>query len=776
MRGPSLFKPDEAPPATHAGPFVRIALERGLDHPDGLVYASPGGAATPGIGARVEAPLGRGNTPTAGYVIEVLRDAASAGIDPARIKPMTRALGGGLPPDLVELARWMARYYCCPIGMVFASMTPAAVRKGIGVVKRKMLEPTPDARRIATTTPLPPTAADAWAKLEPIIDNAALWPIDPRDLARSVGATTLGPVNRLVRAGLLQEITREVVRAAWEDQPIYEAPRFDLSDEQQTALDAVESTFDRFAVHLLHGVTGSGKTEVYLAAIEQVLARGESAIVLVPEISLTPQTAGRFLSRFGAQGVAVLHSGLTQAQRNQQWSAVASGAARVIVGARSAIFAPTPGKVGLIVVDEEHDTSYKQDQLPRYHARDVAIKRAQIEGRPVLLGSATPSLESFHNATEGRFTLSTMLTRPGGMRLPRVIVVDLVEERRKRPWTERHVRLLGPTLEGALRKTLADGAQAILLLNRRGFANYICCPDHRCGWVLTCDDCDATMVFHKDRRLERGGTVRCHHCLAEKLLPASCPMCEKKASVFGLGTQRVEEELARELPELIPGDTLLRLDGDTMRAGRDYFHALERFRSGTARVLLGTQMVAKGLDFPGVRLVGVVHADTAINMPDFRAAERTFQLVSQVAGRAGRSGTPGVVIVQTLEPNSPAIRHAARHDYEGFAREELAQRREAALPPTTRMARIVVRDEDYTAASARAADLEAALRAHAATVFARGPMPCPLSRLAGKHRIAIELTAQRASDLQVALTALRNLGLVKSDEATAVDVDPVAML
>src|SRR5690606_21604605 len=245
--------------------------------------------------------------------------------------------------------------------------------------------------------------------------------------------------------------------------------------------------------------------------------------------------------------------------------------------------------------------------------------------------------------------------------------------------------------------------------------------------------------------------------------------------VFGLGTQRVEEELTREIPELVSGQTLLRLDSDTMRAGRDYFRALERFRAGEARVLLGTQMVAKGLDFPNVRLVGVVHADTAINLPDFRAAERTFQLVSQVAGRAGRGDAAGVVIVQTLEPNSPAIRHAAKHDYDGFAEEELAQRKEAGLPPVTRMARIVVRDEDFTAASARAADLEVELRAHS-KVLVRGPMPCPLSRIAGKHRIAIELTASRASELQAALTGLRNRGLAKSDEATAVDVDPVALL
>src|SRR5690606_35707612 len=400
MQGPSLFKPEPCAPPAH-GPVLRVALERGMDHPDGLVYAPPRNEPLPIVGARVEAPLGWGNTPTAGFVIEVLPDAASAGVDPTRIKPLTRTLGGiGLPPGLVELARWMARYYCCPIGMVFATMTPAAVRKGVGVVTRTQVEPAPDARALATRTPLPPPAAAAWSKIEPLLDDASAWPVEPRDLARVAGATNLGAINRLRRAGLLVEVKRDVVRAAWEDQPVYEAPRVALSAEQTIALNAIERTLGSFDAHLLHGVTGSGKTEVSLAAIERVLARGESAIVLVPEISLTPQTAGRFLSRFRAQGVAVLHSGLTEAQRNQQWSAVASGAARVIVGARSAVFAPTPARVGPIVVDEEHDTSYKQDQLPRYHARDVAIKRAQIEGRPVLLGSATPSLESYHNARE----------------------------------------------------------------------------------------------------------------------------------------------------------------------------------------------------------------------------------------------------------------------------------------------------------------------------------------------------------------------------------------
>lgn len=779
MTSDGLFTDDKTTPAAQAGRFVRLAPERGVDHPDGLTYSLPDSLSAVRVGDRLEAPLGRGNAPVAGYVVDLLTETS---IDPARLKPVRRRLSGGLPPALVDLAKWMSRYYLCPIGMVFASMTPAAVKRDIGVVSRVALEPSPNASELLETIRPTPALSHVLETLRPLLRDAARWPLEPRELQRVLGAATIGPVNRLVREGALREVMVSTVRAAWDDAGAAHAPhgaRVRLSAEQSDALETIRGTLGSFAAHLLRGVTGSGKTEVYLDAIEAALARGQSAIVLVPEISLTPQTSARFLTRFRREGVAVLHSGLTAAQRNQQWSAVASGHARVVVGARSAVFAPTPHPLGLIVVDEEHDNSYKQDQLPRYHARDVAIKRAQLEACPVVLGSATPSLESWKNAIDGRYTLSTMRTRPAGMRLPRVVVVDLAEERRKRPWTENRVRLLGPTLESALRSTLAEGAQAILLLNRRGYANYICCPDHRCGWIMTCDDCDATMVFHKDKRLDpaRGGMVRCHHCLAEKLLPANCPACERKVSVFGLGTQRVEEELAREFPELVSGDTMLRLDSDTMRVGRDYFRALDRFRSGVARVLLGTQMVAKGLDFPNVRLVGVVHADTAINLPDFRAGERTYQLISQVAGRAGRGDKPGTVIVQTLAPDTPAVRFAARHDYEGFAADELVQRERVGLPPYARMARIVLRDEDYARASARAGALESALRASAdASVLIRGPMPCPLSRVAGKHRIALELLAPTAGPLQAALTTMRNAGLLRSDATAAVDVDPVALL
>ena len=419
-----------------------------------------------------------------------------------------------------------------------------------------------------------------------------------------------------------------------------------LSPGQQQALDALTQSSGAFGVHVLHGVTGSGKTEVYLRLIEALMqgtkgpsGQGASAthsldplspdplvppstIVLVPEIALTPQTVGRFLARFGPDSVAVLHSGLTAAQRHAQWRRIERGETPIIVGARSAIFAPVK-RLGLVIVDEEHDSSYKQDQLPRYHARDVAIKRAQSAGVPVVLGSATPSLESYYNAcgVQGlrsgvrgedlesqpsdqahhdpshrprpptpnpHFHYHSLPDRVPGMKLPKVEVVDLAEERKFR----RGVHLLSRRLEQRLHQTLENQGQAMLLLNRRGYANYIACPDHRCGWMMTCHHCDATMVYHKDRKLPLGGVVRCHHCLAEQALPQVCPDSGHKITTFGLGTQRVEEELIAKFDGL----RLARMDSDTMRRAEDYRKVLEQFRGREIDVLLGTQMIAKGLD------------------------------------------------------------------------------------------------------------------------------------------------------------------------------------
>jgi primosomal protein N' (replication factor Y) len=343
------------------------------------------------------------------------------------------------------------------------------------------------------------------------------------------------------------------------------------------------------------------------------------------------------------------------------------------------------------------------------------------------------------------------------------------------------VHLLGPVLEGAIGRTLDSGGQTLLLLNRRGYANYIACPSSKCGWVMTCQHCDVTVVYHLNKKLPAGGYVRCHHCLSEQKLPLTCPDCGSKVTPFGLGTQRVEEELARKFPILADGRAMLRMDSDSMHSAKSYHDALERFGTGEIKVLLGTQMIAKGLDFPGVRLVGVINADTTINLPDFRATERTFQLVSQVAGRCGRSAEPGLTIVQTFNPGAPAIQLAAAHDYEAFAQLELKDRAACDLPPITRMCRIVVRDEDHVkcieAARRLAHSLEGiASRMENGTIRLRGPAPCPISRIADKHRMQIELLASSAALMQQFLTAARREMLIKSDSEMVVDVDPIALL
>ncbi len=778
-----LFEPDSRP--TPSGKYAVVAPERGLDSDAGLTYAIPGELADLRAGDRVIVPLGRGNRPTAAYVLSV-QDRTE--FDTAKIKSVASRdeAAANLPSDLMELAQWIAQYYCCPLGMVLQTMLPAAVKHGVGLQRRMLVEP---------SEPIPENALSEFLKqhklpakqrdvLTTALQLAAVgkMPIDMKDLAHHAGAKTAGPVRRLVDKGLLRTVESHQVRALWADRDI-EPPRdFDLNDDQRRAVEAVTASLtEGFSVQLLHGVTGSGKTEVYMRAIEPIVEQGGSAVVLVPEIALTPQTCGRFIGRFGKRvEVAVLHSGLTASQRHAQWRAIRDGKARVIVGARSAVFAPAQ-KLGLIVVDEEHDTSYKQDQLPRYHGRDVAIKRAQMLGIPLVIGSATPSLESYCNATQHRtYRLLELPRRVAEQRLPKVEIVDMTGERQRRyratAGKGAGVHLLSLHLEQALHQTLDDGGQAMLLLNRRGYANWIACPDHQCGWMMHCDHCDAQMVYHLHAKIPTGGLVRCHYCGFENRLPRLCQVCGKKVTVFGLGTQRVEQELAAKFPDT----PALRMDSDAMRSGADYHEALERFRSGQSRLLLGTQMIAKGLDFPNVRLVGVISADTALNLPDFRASERTFQLISQVAGRSGRSSAGGRVIVQTFNPTNPAIRFAAQHDYPGFARWELANRAEHGLPPTSRMARLVLRHRDMESCEKSGRLLAAALQKldeREETAARIGPShPPAIARIAGHHRRQIEILAEDAAALQRLLGAARREGLIKSDAHMAVDVDPVALM
>ncbi|HHN77201.1 MAG TPA: primosomal protein N', partial [Phycisphaerales bacterium] len=544
--------------------FARVAVERGVDV-EGLTYREGDTPLEPGD--RVEVPLGRGNTPTGGVVIETGGPELLAGFDPERAKRVLRRTGRVLSGPMIELARWISRYYATPMGMVVASMVPVAVKQGVGVRTKSVL------RRVEGATEpdrLPPAAGRAWAAIRAM--DASCFPVEPADLVARCGLSNAGPLNRLVREGLLERAEVEHVRVFGDGtDALIEADQSvpTLTETQRAVVEGIDDATQRapFGVHLIRGVTGSGKTEVYIRLIERTLARGRGAIVLVPEIALTPQTAGRFVARLGGEGgVEVMHSGLSASARHKAWARLASGASRVAVGARSAVFAPVENP-GLIIVDEEHDTSYKQDQLPRYNARDVAIKRAQIENAHAVLGSATPSLESWHNAAgeRPRYRLWELPHRVAG-RLPRVRIVSPMQNEpgpggdgsngdRRGEAGRGEARSLfggtigiGPVLARALEETLDAGGQAILLLNRRGFASYVACPSPSCGWSLGCRACDARMVVHRagarPGQHAPGGWLRCHHCLAEAKIPEKCPVCGVRLRLVGLGIQRVERELA----------------------------------------------------------------------------------------------------------------------------------------------------------------------------------------------------------------------------------------
>jgi primosomal protein N' (replication factor Y) len=773
-------------------PFVQrvlVAVERGMDaFPEGLTYGVTVGLAPLRAGQRVVVPLGRGDARSHGWVVRSLPTDDVGSIPDSRLKPVIAAEPAELPEQVMELARWISGYYACPLGVAIAGVLPAAVKKGVGRVDRAFvqlsaagtaaLEAIRAVKGKATARTTAPRVSPAQKRLlEWLHAHADSVEID--QVLGGAGVRTKAPLNALVEQGLVTRTMRTHVEADWLEQAArVEAKPATLptpTTDQARAIDAIGATLNAgFSQHLLFGVTGSGKTEVYLRLMQQCLDLGRTALLLVPEISLTPQTAGRVLDRFPGERVAILHSALTAAQRNQQWTLVAEGKARVIVGARSAVFAPIPdGQLGLVLVDEEHDHSYKQDQAPRYHGRDVAIRRAQMAGCPIVLGSATPSLESWFNAVDRRTSsLHELPHRAPGLVVPKVEIVDFSGDVRR--FRDRRVHLLGERLAESLAHVVSQDGQAILLLNRRGYANWISCAA-RCGWLMRCEHCDAGMVCHTT---PSSRFVRCHHCLTEQRLPAKCPDCGAGVSVFGLGTQRVEEELSRVHPALALPGAVQRVDGDTMRSSRDLHEALGRFASGQVRVLVGTQMIAKGLDFPNVRLVGVVNADTALNLPDFRAAERTFQLVSQVAGRCGRGSAGGRAIIQTFQPDALAIRAAAAHDYRGFATTELADRRRFGLPPCRRMARVVVRHRSDTAAHDTAKRIRDAMAAlpEAAQCELRGPHPCPVTRVSDRFRVQVEVLAPDAAALQRLITAARNAGAFPGGEVAAVDVDPMALL
>lgn len=647
------------------------------------------------VGATVLVPLG--NRQVVGYVMATSSD-APAGIDPKKIKPILQVLAAPAFDDAgAAVARWMAHEYACPL--------PDAVRpflapgQKVKVTRDALGEPW----RLVTDSVgavderwagLAPAAADFTparnaARQRAVIEALAEGPQRVAELSATIPGAAAA-VTALARRGVVLVERRRQVRGAADATSLSSAaaPRpAALTDGQRAALSAIDAArvAARGDVVLVDGVTGSGKTEVYLDAIERSLADGRGALVLVPEISLTAQTVGRFRSRFG-DDVAVLHSRLSAGERFDQWDLVRRGEARVVVGARSALFAPLADP-GLIIIDEEHEGSYKQDKSPRYHAREVAARMVRERGCALVLGSATPSLESLGRCRAGSWggvtwTRVSMPERPGGARLPEVRVVDMAEQFRGGGRS-----VFSAPLADALRGVAERGEKAVLLLNRRGFANFLMCRE--CGCVPECPHCSCALTYH-----ERGHYLACHTCGRTWPVRAypdpstSCPNCGSRyLGAYGVGTQRVEDELRMMLPE---GVEVIRMDADTTRAKGAHQRLLEQFDAARSAVLVGTQMIAKGLDFPEVTLVGVINADTMLKLPDFRAAERTYDLLEQVAGRAGRGETPGQVIVQTYWASHPAMRAVEGHDRALFLEAELAERREAGYPPFSRLGNVVL--------------------------------------------------------------------------------------
>jgi len=710
------------------------------------------------VGMRVKVPLGKGNRELVGYCvgIEVVAQPAS------RLKPILETID--LQPlctgNVLKLVQWMSRYYIVPLGQVFEAVIPAGVRTMAGTRMRTLLFPSETAADESVVNALPTKQRHVLQQL-----ILAAEPLATEQLQKLANCSS-GPIQSLRERGLIEAKSERVLEGAErfnaQHTPVMPPA---LTADQRLALGTIRDALDssQHQTILLHGITGSGKTEIYMQAIEQTISFGRQSIVLVPEIALTPQTRTRFQERFGQ--VAVMHSHMSGPERHYQWRRISDGEARVVVGARSAIFAPVP-QPGLIILDEEHESSFKQDSVPRYHARDVALHRAFLEQIPLVLGSATPSLESYRRALTGQYKIVSLPRRIHNRPLPIVTTIDLRSNK-----SDPNRGSISQPLYQAIHETLRDDGQIILLLNRRGFATAIQCP--ACGNVVACPDCDLPLTHHHE-----GSKAVCHYCDYTIPTPPVCPICKFDGIRYtGLGTQKLEMEVKQRFPNA----TIARMDSDTMRKPGSHERTLSDFRNGKTRILMGTQMIAKGLDFPNVLLVGVINADTALHFPDFRASERTFQLVTQVAGRTGRGSKAGRVLVQTFSPDHPAIQLASHHDFLGFAAQELANREKFSYPPYGSMARMIIRGPDLhitEAFSDSVGRLLTKIREQQSESQVRilGPAPPPFSRLRGNFRFHIMLVADTAASLNRLLTRVDAELKPPKDVLYVIDIDPVDML
>jgi primosomal protein N' (replication factor Y) (superfamily II helicase) len=783
-------------------------------------------------GARVIVPFRR--KAMVGVVVE-LTDRAPAD---TKIREITKALDRvpALPLKLIELGHWIANYYLAPVGEVFRAMLPPVVemrtqrlivltdggraavaslsggelthglrrneveflaklaakkeplpfgsaaklgldadaldrlrRHGLIEIRETMLGRKAKTQRvIAAKSGAQITGGDLDDKSSRVRSMLAERGPLPMPLLLKLAGVSRALVERMLRDGLLESWEERVDPAEDPFDLGYEAPAHELNAEQESAFSAIRARFElgEFGVLLLHGVTGSGKTEVYMRSVQETLARGKTAIVLVPEIALTLWVGRQCRAWFGArfEGVAVLHSALSDVERAREWWRVRHGEARVVVGTRSAVFAPLDN-LGLIIVDEEQESSFKQEETPRYHGRDVAIVRAKMENAVALLGSATPSLETYHHARSGKYELLTLASRVANRSLASVEIVDLREDFQRTHQTSP----ISAALHAGIQECLTLGTQALVLINRRGYSWSVLCRS--CGASVQCVNCSISMTYHKHRsRLE------CHYCGSIQQVPKECPKCQSKyVYFFGEGSEHLEERLRKEFP----GARIARLDRDTARTKRQYQETLGAFAGGALDILVGTQMLAKGHDFQRVTLVGVISADSSLHLPDFRAAERTFQLLTQVAGRAGRGELPGRVLIQTYYPEHYAIQDAVRQDYASFFEREMHFRRMMQYPPFTSLANVIVRDTSLEKAIIWSRQLSEYFSPHdgkGARIL--GPATAPLARLKKEHRFQFLLKSPRRSLLTKLLSGALAYCDAKEIPQTAVlvDMDPLSLL
>ena len=702
------------------------------------------------VGQLLRVPFG--HREARGFALEISMPNSQLSTQNFKLKPI---LGIADPapffsPEMLKLVRWISDYTCSPIELCLKAAVPAAV-----------LKPNAKPKQLLFVEPAPPdkvkdSSFTAYQRelLENIRRVGGGW---VQQLCREFSTTpnTLRAIE--AKGGVVIE-SRNQRRDPLAGRNVIPTKPLNLNPMQRAALDVIVGGSSIEPV-LLHGVTGSGKTEVYLQAIAHELSYGRGAIVLVPEISLTPQTVRRFAGRFGGK-VAVLHSALSDGERYDEWHRIRTGEARVVVGPRSAVFAPVRD-LGLIVVDEEHDTSYKQDETPRYNARDVAVMRGLFERCKIVLGSATPSLESWHNVRQGKYIIASMAERVAGHPMPDVHVINMEEECGERE----SAPIFSKFLLDAIAERNRRGEQTILFLNRRGYSRVLECK--ACGHVMTCPQCSVAYTYHS-----ADSCLRCHICGGWTTPPAACPECgAREFSYTGVGTQRAEQALQKCFPHA----RILRMDADSTSRKHSHDDILSRFRAREADILIGTQMIAKGLDFPNVTLVGVLNADASRNMPDFRAAERTFQLIAQVSGRAGRAEMPGEVFIQTFHPDDMVIQLAAEARFDRFADAELQERKEAGLPPYMRFATALFRAKDELLVQ-RWADLYAKSLSKYPGLTVSEAMPPALERAEGWYRYQVQIRATSSKQIAAAWRWIAQARPVPKDLRIALDIDAINVM